>query len=158
LLRYFGAITWALPGFRRLSWRPHAASVLDGLALAVENQRPLPPCIASLAQKYPHPTISRQLDWVAQDMSAGVSCWDSLYRRGLVRRADRTLLEAAHRAGNLAWALGEVAQNQRRRWMYQVNLVANLFYPALVLLLGSLVLWVMLAFFTPLISLIKGLS
>jgi general secretion pathway protein F len=158
LLRIFNAVSWDPPGIRRLTWRPHTAAVLDGLALAVENQRPLPECLESLAQKYPQQSIRTRLHRVAEDLQANVACWDSLHRRGLIGRADRTLLEAAQRADNLAWALGEVAASQRRRWMGQLNVIANLLYPAIILAMGILVLWTMVAFFTPLVYLIKGLA
>jgi type II secretory pathway component PulF len=158
VLRILGVVAWEPPGIRRLTRRPHAAAILDGLALAVESQQPLTACVQTLAQQHPHWYVRAQLNWIAVDLDVGMACWDSLYNRGLIGGADRALLEAAHRAGNLAWALGEVAENQRRRWAYQLHYAAHLLYPALVLMMGALVLWVMVAFFSPLVYLIKGLA
>ncbi|MBN2580411.1 MAG: type II secretion system F family protein [Pirellulales bacterium] len=158
LLRFFGIINWDPPGLRRLTWRPHTAAILDGLALAVENRRPLPEYFGSLSERYPQQAVRGQLIQIAADLQVGMDCWDSLFRQGLIRQADRTLLEAAHRAGNLAWALSEVAENQRRRWAYQLHYAVNLLYPLVVLAMGAVVLWVMVAIFSPLINLIHGLS
>jgi len=76
----------------------------------------------------------------------------------LIGRADRALLQAAERAGNLAWALGEVAAGQRRRWMYQMQTAVNLLYPVVILLMGAFVLWVMVALFSPPVELIHILT
>jgi general secretion pathway protein F len=158
VLRYFGVITWDPPGVGRLTRRLRDAAVIEGLALAVENRQPLPSCLATLARQYPQSAGRGQLNGIATDLESGMAVWDVLYSRGLIGRADRTLLEAAHRAGNLDWALSEVAAHQRRRWFYQLHYTANLLYPALVLLMGALVLFTMLAFFSPLVQLIKHLA
>ena len=94
LLRYAGSIRWDLPGMNWLFRRRHIATVLDALALAAQQQRPLGEAISTLASSYPQrpiaPPAGRLLD--VQDGGDGLQC---LHARGLLGKTDLALLQSA---------------------------------------------------------------
>ena len=67
------------------------------------------------------------------------------------------LLKTADRVGNRSWALGQLAAVKARRTNRRLAVLAELALPALVLLLGGVVLFQALTIFTPLVRLIEGL-
>jgi general secretion pathway protein F len=153
--RWFRWIRWDPPVVRRLLWRLDSANILDALALAARGQRPLPEAILSLAGDYPKRAIRRRLRRAAADVAGGGDWTECLRRRGLLRRADVAILQAAQRAGNLAWALHETAESGRRRFAYRLQALVQLAYPPVIILFGLVVLSIVAAFFWPLVTLIQ---
>jgi type II secretory pathway component PulF len=156
--RFFGWIRWDLPGMAQLARRLDSANVLDSLAVVTRRQGPLLDGIRSLAQSYPRPGVRRRLLRVAGDIQAGRDWGESLYARRLIRRADLAVLQAAQRAGNLAWAMREVADSNRRRFAYRLQSIAQALFPVAVIAIGAVVLFVAVALFQPLVSLIEVVS
>ena len=83
---------------------------------------------------------------------------ESLRRHGLIRQPELAILQAAQRVGNLPWALTEMADSVRRRLAYRVQAVAQLLFPPIVILMGLVVMFIVVALFLPLISLISKLA
>jgi type II secretory pathway component PulF len=157
-LRYAGLIGWDLPGMGWIVRRLDTAAVLDALALAAGRQRPIDQAIATLAECYPKPPIRRRLAAVLAEVRGGADWCRSLRRHGLVRQADMAVLESAARAGNLPWALGEMADSNRRRFTYRAYAAVQLAFPPIVLAYGLVVALVVVALFLPLIQLIRSLA
>lgn len=153
--RYVGWTGWELPGLGRLTLRFDTAVILDSLALAAEARRPLPAAIVCLAGCYPSRSIRRRLSKVSADLASGGDWCESLLARGLIRRADRGVLQAAQRAGNLPWALREMADSNRRRLAYRLHALLQLLFPPVVVAFGLLVLFFVVALFLPLVVLIQ---
>ena len=158
VLRYLGVPLVDLPGMERLLRRQHTAAILDNLALAVEHDRPLYGVIQSLCECYPKKSIRRRLENVRHDLEHGGAWCESLFRRGLMRKSDLAVLQAAERAGNLPWALREMADGNRRRLAYRLNVLVQLLFPPAVLCFGAMVLFIVVAIFLPLVNLIASLS
>lgn len=158
VLRYFGVIQADLPLLGRLVRRLDAANVLDGLAVVARQQRPLAEGIATLAGSYPKPDIRRRLALAAFDIEAGRDWAESLWQRSLIRRADLVVLQAAQRVGNLPWAMQEMADSARRRFIYKLQAVVQAVFPAVVICEGVVVMFVVVALFLPLVTLIKGMA
>jgi type II secretory pathway component PulF len=158
ILRYLGVPLFDLPGMERLLRRQHATAIMDDLALAVEHNRPLYGVIQSLSECYPKKSIRRRLEDVRFDLEHGGAWCESLFRRGLIRKSDLAVLQAAERAGNLPWALREMADSNRRRLAYRLNVLVQLLFPPAVLCLGAMVLFIVVAMFLPLVNLIKSMS
>jgi type II secretory pathway component PulF len=95
---------------------------------------------------------------VAAELAAGGDWSASLRRHGLIGKADQAILTAAARAGNLPWAMREVAEGNRRRFAYRTQALLQVFFPAVVVALGIVVLLVAVSVFLPLIGLIQGLA
>ena len=157
LLRYIGLIQWDLPGMGRLVQRLDAAAILETLALAAEHRRPMPEAFATLARTYPKASIRGRLRGVLSDLEGGADWCESLFARGLIKRADRAILQAAQRAGNLPWALREMAESSRRRLAYRLYALVQLLFPPFILAIGGTVMFIVVSLFMPLISLIQNL-
>jgi type II secretory pathway component PulF len=155
LLRYAGVIEWELPGTNWLVRRLDAAAVLDALSLATERQRPMVEPLAALADAYPKQSVRRRLERVLADVAAGHDWCQSLHRRGMIGRADLALLQAAARVGNLSWAMREMADSNRRRFLYRSYALVQLAYPPLILLIALAEAYVVLALFLPIVYLIR---
>ncbi|MGA2065476.1 MAG: type II secretion system F family protein [Thermoguttaceae bacterium] len=158
MLRYTGVIAWELPGTGRLARRLDTALVLDALALAAGAGQPILPALETLAGSYPKPAIRRRLSQVAADLAAGGDWCEALRRRGLLGKADQAVLSSAVRAGNLPWALPEVADANRRRFAYRTTALLEVLFPAFVLACGGIVLLLAAGVFLPLAQLIQNLA
>jgi type II secretory pathway component PulF len=138
--------------------RRHAAMILDSLALAAETAQPMSETVLTLAGVYPQARIRRKLSYVAVDIHQGIDWCDSLYGHGLIKQADRAVLQAAQRVGNLPWAMREMADSNRRRLAYRLNALVQLAYPPVILCVGLCVMFIVVALFYPMITLITKLS
>jgi type II secretory pathway component PulF len=158
MMRYWGWTDWDLPGAARLVRRYDSAQVLDSLSLVARQQRPLSEGIASLAQSYPKRDIRRRLQRAEADIRGGRDWCESLRARGLIKAADLAILQAAQRVGNLAWALHEMAESARRRLAYRLQAIIQITFPLVVVFLGLMVMFIVVALFLPLIALIQHLA
>jgi len=158
ILRYHGWIHWDPPGIRRWARRLDSAVILDSLALAAECQKPLHATLAVLANTYHKGDIRGRLHNASCDMNAGADWCDSLAKQGLVTRAERAVLQAAQSAGNLPWALHEMADSCRRRLALLLQGWVQVAFPPVVLALGMFAVFVVVALFIPLIVLIQRLT
>ncbi len=156
--RYFGWSQWDPPGIARFTRRLDSAQILDTLALVARQQRPLPEGIAALAQSYPKSDIRRRLAQVVVDIQTGRDWCESLRRHDLIRQPELAILQAAQRVGNLPWAMHEMAASSRRRLAYRVQAIAQFLFPPIVILMGLMVMFVVVALFIPLIALIQKLA
>ena len=79
-------------------------------------------------------------------------------RVGLLRHTEAGLFRAAERAGNLAWALEEMADSSVRRAAYRLSAWLNVLFPAVVIVFGGCVFFIALGILMPLFALIPRLS
>jgi type IV pilus assembly protein PilC len=158
LLRLLGLVGPGLPGFNWLSRRLQTASLLEALSLAAERGRPIPEALRTLADCSPGIVPRRHLEQVLADVEEGAPWCESLHAWGLIRRADRAVLEAAQRTGHLHWAMREMADSSRRRHVYRAQLWMQVLFPAAVVLVGCVIGFLVISYFLPLIRLIQGLT
>lgn len=158
LLIYVGWIQWRMPLPLRWMRGLDTSSVLRGLALTAEANRPMDHGLAALATAYSDPWVRRQLELVTIDVAAGLPWWESLWLRRLISAADCSLLEAAQRLGNLPWALRSVADWHRWRLTYRLRWWLHVLAPPLLVAVGMVVGFVVLALFLPLVKIIETLT
>jgi len=158
ILRYIGLISWDLPLMSRVTRKLHAATVLESLAMAAQRGQSFPKIIATLARCYPKWPIRWRLHGVLVDITGGMDFTESLRTRGLVSQADVAVLHAAQRVGNLAWAMREIADSNRRRLAYRLQAWLQVLFPAAIVGFGLVVMLIYLSYFVPLLALIQKLS
>ena len=148
----------SIPLFDRLFVRRHMITILRSLAVVVSADRPIPPALYGLSQWYPTGWVRKRLGQSAFDANQGVDWTEALYENGLLSSSDVGVLTSAQRAGNLAWALRELAETGERRWAYRLQAWSQLLFVLTILVLGFLVFTITVAFFMPLITLIERLA
>ena len=62
------------------------------------------------------------------------------------------MLQAAQRAGNLPWAMQEMADSGRRRFLYRLQAIVQAVFPAAVICFGLMVMFIVVSLFLPLVS------
>lgn len=154
----FGALPFSLPLVDRLMRRLYVASLLEALSLVVSKQRPVEETIAAMARWCRRRPIRRRLEAVCADLAQGENWCESFSARGLIGTTDLIVLKSAQRAGNLSWALREMAQSGRRRIAYRLTALLQVAYPLVILSLGFLAMIYAVGFFIPVVSLIQRLT
>jgi type II secretory pathway component PulF len=155
VLRYAGLVRWDLPGMGWFLRRRHIATVLDTLALAAQQQQPLGAALSTLASSYPQRSIERRLWAACDDLQAGGDDLQCLHRRGLLGKTDLVVLQSARRNGNLAWAAREMADSNRRRFIYGFNFLLQAIFPPVIVAYGLLVAAIAISMFLPLVAIIS---
>jgi type II secretory pathway component PulF len=163
-----GAITvglcylWDMPVLR--PWgdllfrgRP-TAHVLRVLAVATEQRQPLAQALQNVAGVYPSMPIRGRLQRASGDVNSGADWREALRKVRVITSAEQALLTTAERAGNLPWALRQIAMRREKRAVYRLATALQILYPAAILLLGAFVMFYVVALFVPLVKLIEGLT
>jgi type II secretory pathway component PulF len=158
ILRYIGVITFDLPLMSRITRKLHAARILESLAMAAQRGQSFPKTVATMARCYPKWSIRWRLHGLLVDITTGMDFAESMRMRGLVSHADVAVLHAAQRAGNLAWAMREIADSNRRRLAYRLQAWLQVLFPSAIIGFGVVVLMFYLSYFVPLLALIQKLS
>jgi type II secretory pathway component PulF len=132
--------------------------VLRILAVATEHRQPLADVVTRLARDFPSDLIRRQLRPAAAAVTAGSDWRDALRDARLVSPAEHGLLKTAEQVGNLPWALRAIATRNERRGVYRLSAAIQVLYPCVILLLGALVGFFVVALFVPLVRIISILA
>jgi type IV pilus assembly protein PilC len=158
VLYYIGWLPRDFPVVNRLTARHDAALVLRSLGHAVRQRIPLERMIGLLAQVYPRSSVRLRMSAAEARMQGGTGWCESLRDARLLQPYDFAVLQSAERAGNLAWALDEMADSTVRRIVYRLRLWLNILFPVVLLVFGVVVAFHVIGLFLPLVSLIQGLS
>ncbi len=158
VLCYLGVSPRNFPVLRRLWWAADCALVMHWLALAVRHNLPLADMVRLLGEYFPQSSLRGRLERASTRIDRGADWCDALRQVRVFRRSESALFEAAQRAGNLAWALEEMADSGVRRSAYRIRAAVDLGFPVALLVFGAAVLFVILATFLPLVLLIEGLA
>jgi type II secretory pathway component PulF len=149
---------YRVPLFDRLMRRRHTALILRSLSLFVEANKPLALGLSTLADHYPTYWVRSNLIRADKEVRQGVDWIEALWRHGLVRATDGEVLASAREAGNLAWALAELASTSERRFATRFQAFVQSFFPLVVITLGMVVFIVAAGLFVPLVQLIQRVT
>ncbi len=158
IFSYIGWLPRNMPLVNRMFRRYDGAIVLRSLALAIRRGQPLQGSLRLMADIYPLGIVRTWLSKASAAVDAGQDWCEALRKVRLIDKADAVVLRAAQGAGNLPWALDEMAESLMRREVYRWQAWYNIVSPLLVLLMGGFVGYICVALFLPLVDLIKGLA
>lgn len=134
------------------------AVILRALAVCVEAGRTLSAGLVSLAHCYPKLWVRARMEQVIERAEQGTSWVECLREQGFIRHTDAAVLESAQRAGNLVWALREMADRGERQLAYVLAICVQVLFPIVVIGVGAVVFLFAVAYFSPLAKLIMELS
>jgi type II secretory pathway component PulF len=154
---YVGLGVFDLPVLRRFVRRLDTATILDTLAFSVEASQPIPTAFAALSAEYPRGSIRRRMRRVWLAVAEGREWCDSLVHAGLLTQPDAGVLHSAARAGNLPWAMREVADSNRRRFDCRLQVVTQILFPVTAGAIGVTVCLFVAGCFLPLVKLVECL-
>lgn len=158
VLRLVGIVGWLPPPLAVVSRRLESAVVLRSLAAAAETKQSLLPALSALAEHYPVSSVRHLLRRALNELTQGRPWQQAFLSQGLLRRADAVLLNSAERVGNLPWALREVADSLERCVANRMLAWLEVLVPAMILVAGAVVMFIVVGLFLPLIRLIEGLA
>jgi type II secretory pathway component PulF len=147
-----------VPYVDRLFLRRHSIMVLRCLAMIVEGGRSIDLGFQILARWYPATWVRERLAGVYLAVNQGHDWIGSLRAFGLIGGTDAALLDSARRAGNLSWALRELAEGSARRLEYRLQVFGQILFTLTLLAIGTLVGFLAVAYFSPLVMLIQRLT
>ena len=133
LFSYMGLSLRGLPIVGRIFSTIDNASVLRMLSVAVQEKRPLVGSLELLAAYAPFPLSRARLYGAIRQLVDGAHWCDALQHARLVTRAQATVFKSAERAGNLAWALEEMADSSVRRVALRAQAALNVLFPGCIL-------------------------
>jgi len=155
---YVGWLPRNAPLVNRMFRRYDGAIVLRSLALAIRRGQPLHGSLRLMADIYPLGIVRTWLNKASTAVEGGQDWCDALRKVRLIDRTDAVVLRAAQGAGNLPWALDEMAESLLRREIFRWQAWYNIVSPAVVLLMGGFVGYICVSLFIPLVNMIKGLA
>ncbi len=116
--------------------RRHTSIVLRALAAAVESEQVLRAVLERLGRSYPRRWVREKLAGVKGRVERGEPLWRSFLEEGLIGKGDAAVLESAAGAGNLPWALREMADSGERRLTYRLHAIGQVLQPVIILALA----------------------
>jgi len=158
LLAVFGATPLWAPIFGRMSSRRESGVLMRGLACAMRCGFPLTRALELLAATHPRWMIQQRLQRAHARVVQGESWITSMRETRLLSVTDAAVLAPAERAGNLIWALEEMADRQVRINVQWLQFFANTLFPIVLGLIGGVVAIFVIGLFLPLVGLINGLT
>ncbi|MFT5522085.1 MAG: type II secretory pathway component PulF [Pirellulaceae bacterium] len=158
LLKSLDLLGRDVPLLGRLDFGLDRARVLRALALSVRASKAIDTSLQFLGENYPKKFVASKLSNAASKAFSGQHWCESLQQVNLIGMSDVAVIKSAERAGNLAWALEEVANSHSRRFIYKIRWVQSVVYPAATLLFGAIAAFVVIALFAPLVAMISELS
>lgn len=157
-LNYVGWLPRDLPLVWRFTLRWDAALVMRALARAVRQQRPMGEALFQLGWQFPKMTVRSRLHRAAAHVGQGGDWCEAMQSAGLLKSTEVALFQAAQRAGNLDWALEEMADGNVRRMAYRWQSWSNVLFIAALLLFGGCAFAIAVGLFQPLVHMIEGLA
>jgi len=149
-------LCWYFPVLGRLYRMQARSRVLKTLALLFETGHTVPEALEVMEQSgYFGGTVCRRLRLVRFRTALGEPFIEQLCKQGLLQTNMVPLLQAAERARNLPWALGELGETLGTRTFRLANRLTLAVFPTAVMAVGVIVGFFALAMFSPLVTMIS---
>jgi type II secretory pathway component PulF len=141
-----------------LFFRRRSAHVLRILSVATEAREPLAEVLRRVTGVFPSDTLRHRLRPVVAAVRGGADWRDALMNAGIISHSERALLNAAERAGNLPWALRQIAMRREKRAVYRLMAAVQVLFPIAILAFAMFVAFFVVSLFIPLVKLIDALT
>jgi type II secretory pathway component PulF len=158
LLSYIGIPIRGLPGVEWFYSASERAAVLQQLAVSVREKQSFVTSLELMSAYARSGRTRRRLHDVIRQIAQGRPWHQALQKARFVTQPQAGLLYSAEQAGNLAWALEEMADGTLRHSAYRTQAVVNIVFPIAVLGCGLCVAFVAIGMLLPLFDLIRNLA
>lgn len=138
--------------------RRDAPEILRVIAGLIRDQAALPEKLRELVDRRGRPDLGARYQRMADRMAAGETLSHALSSEGVLTGAQTEAITAAERGGHLEFVLFALADALEQREFRQSSTWAELIKPVSVLACAALVGFFAIAFFLPLVKLLKELS
>lgn len=162
IMWYFRPLRWLkrLVSLRvtKSSVRLQASDMLRMLAGSIEAGRPLPSALSTLARYHFDRRAQIKLLFARNEVEQGFGVWHSLARANLLSEQEAEAVDRASTDSLRAWLIRKMAVEKEEAVQLRRTFVAMLIHPAIVLFFGCLIMWICVAYFSVLITMITALG
>ena len=151
-------LTHGYPRFAEYWPRYWLPGVLRTLSLSVASGQSLGRALDCVMQDLPPGRSAKVVSAVRHRVHGGEDAVVAMQSVGLLRKSEAAFLNSSLKTHHLDWGLRHLADSVERRRRNLFRRLSQLIGPAVVLLVGSIVLFFAVAFFEPLITVLDSLS
>lgn len=151
-------LTHGYPRFAEYWPRYWLPGILRTLSLSAASGQPLGRGLDCVMQDLPPGPSSKVASALRHRVHCGEDAIDAMRLVGLLRNSEAAFLHASMKTQHLDWGLRHLADSIERRRQAFFGRLSRLISPAIVLFVGSIVMYIAVGFFLPLIKLINDLS
>jgi type II secretory pathway component PulF len=141
----------------RLRGHTRFGNALRLVAFAIEHKVDLPRTLEAIQFNYHSQIAKARLAKCTEALRSGVPWTAAFQQCRMISRHERALLDTAEQVGNVPWALRQIVHRRELIASMRMNLFGNLFFPLVIFALSSIVGFVVIALFVPLVKLILEL-
>lgn len=149
---------WIPFPFQWLFGRSDNPTVLRGLAVCIAQELPMDQSLHRLGHAFPKSKVARKLILAGNETAQGKDWIQSMLGHRFITPAEAAILSSASRAGNLEWAIREMAEVSMRRMTYRAKTFLSIASPICLLIVAIPIAWLAIGCFIPLVSLIQNLT
>ncbi len=135
-------------------WIP---DVLRLLSISVATGYPLSETLHIVQRDMRPGLAARSYSALRSAVEGGTDCVSAMLQCGLLKSREANFLHASQRNGHLDWGLSHLARHIERRRLVWFQHFSAVLQPAMILLMGFIVLYVVTGLFLPMIKLQAGL-
>ncbi len=149
---------WIFSRVAKSSVQLRIAHLLRMLAGSIEAGRPLPGALSTLARYHFDRRVQIKLLFARNEVEQGYGTWHSLAKTNLLTEQEAEAIDQAATDTLRAWLIRQMATEKEERVQLQRALWAMLVHPAIILFFGCVVVWICVAYFLVLITMITALG
>jgi type II secretory pathway component PulF len=135
-----------------------SAQLLRLLATASDAGRPIAGSMSTLARYHFDRTIRAKLLFARNEIELGAEAWESLAMAELLSRKESTSIASSTSSKTRSWLMKRIADGKLDKVRNRIAFFSSFIHPTIIILLGLLVLWLALATFGTLATLVDSLS
>jgi general secretion pathway protein F len=135
-----------------------SAELLRILSVAIVAGRPLAASLSTLARYHFDRRIRQRLLFARNEVEHGVDAWKSLADVGLISDKEAAAIASAPNPTAQAWTMQRLSECKADSQQQHAFFVRKVTQVIVTLVLGGIVLWTCIAFFSPLTQMVEFLS